>query len=75
MKKNYLWTAVKAALLIPAASLTLSAANAQTAPTPVTDDNIEVIEVRGLISSLKRSFSDKKRSAYSFRRYFSGRCR
>ena len=60
MKKNYLWTAVKAALLIPAASLTLSAANAQTAPTPVTDDNIEVIEVRGLISSLKRSFSDKK---------------
>jgi iron complex outermembrane receptor protein len=60
MKKNYLWTAVKAALIIPAASLTISAANAQTAPTPFADDSIEVIEVRGLISSLKRSFSDKK---------------
>tara|TARA_B110000503_G_scaffold130034_1_gene202949 strand:- start:1193 stop:3958 length:2766 start_codon:yes stop_codon:yes gene_type:complete len=58
MKKNYLWTAVKAALIIPTASLTLSAANAQTAP--AADDSIEVIEVRGLISSLKRSFSDKK---------------
>jgi len=58
MKKSYLWTAVKAALIIPAASLTLFAANAQTAP--ATDDSIEVIEVRGLISSLKRSFSDKK---------------
>jgi iron complex outermembrane receptor protein len=58
MKKNYLWTAVKAALIIPTASLTISAANAQTAP--AADDNIEVIEVRGLISSLKRSFSDKK---------------
>jgi len=58
MKKSYLWTAVKAALIIPAASLTLSAANAQTAP--AADDSIEVIEVRGLISSLKRSFSDKK---------------
>ena len=60
MRKNYLWTAVKAALIIPTASLTLSAANAQTAP--AADDNIEVIEVRGLISSLKRSFSDKKES-------------
>jgi iron complex outermembrane receptor protein len=58
MKKNYIWTAVKAALIIPTASLTLSAANAQTAP--AADDSIEVIEVRGLISSLKRSFSDKK---------------
>ena len=58
MKKNYLWTAVKAALIVPAASLTLSAANAQTAP--AADENMEVIEVRGLISSLKRSFSDKK---------------
>lgn len=59
MKKNYLWTAVKAALIIPTASLTLSAAHAQTAPA-ADDNNIEVIEVRGLISSLKRSFSDKK---------------
>ncbi|MFT5838294.1 MAG: TonB-dependent receptor [Paraglaciecola sp.] len=58
MKKNYLWTAVKAALLVPTVGMTISAANAQTAP--VADDNIEVIEVRGLISSLKRSFSDKK---------------
>jgi TonB-dependent receptor len=58
MKKNYLWTAVKAALIIPTASMTISAANAQTAP--AADDSIEVIQVRGLISSLKRSFSDKK---------------
>jgi iron complex outermembrane receptor protein len=58
MKKSYLWTAVKAALIIPTVSLTLSAANAQT--TPAADENMEVIEVRGLISSLKRSFSNKK---------------
>ena len=60
MKKNYIWTAVKTALIIPTASLSISAANAQTAP--AADDNVEVIEVRGLISSLKRSFSDKKES-------------
>jgi outer membrane cobalamin receptor len=57
MKKNYLWTAVKAALIIPAASLSMSSAFAQEG---TADENIEVIEVRGLISSLKRSFSDKK---------------
>lgn len=57
MKKNYLWTAVKAALVIPTASLAMSTAFAQEA---AVDDNVEVIEVRGLISSLKRSFSDKK---------------
>lgn len=60
MRKKYLWTAVKAALIIPTASLTLSAANAQTSP--AVDDSVEVIEVRGLISSLKRSFADKKDS-------------
>lgn len=57
MKRNYLWTAVKAALLIPTASLTMTSAYAQQAPAA---DDVEVIEVRGLISSLKRSFSDKK---------------
>jgi TonB-dependent receptor len=57
MKKNYLWTAVKAALIIPTASLSISTAFAQEA---TADNETEVIEVRGLISSLKRSFSDKK---------------
>jgi TonB-dependent receptor len=57
MKKNYLWTAVKAALIIPTASLSMSSAIAQDA---TASDETEVIEVRGLISSLKRSFSDKK---------------
>jgi len=33
---------------------------AQEAPAATGDDNFEVIEVRGLISSLKRAFSDKK---------------
>jgi hypothetical protein len=56
MKKNYLWTAVKAALIIPTASMTLSAAHAQTAP--AADDNMEVIQVRGIGSSLKRAMSD-----------------
>jgi iron complex outermembrane recepter protein len=57
MKRNYLWTAVKAALLIPTASLTMTSVYAQQAPAA---DDVEVIEVSGLISSLKRSFSDKK---------------
>ena len=60
MRKNYLWTAVKAALIIPTASITISAANAQTAP--VADDSIEVIQVRGIVSSLKRAMSNKKES-------------
>jgi iron complex outermembrane receptor protein len=57
MKRNYLWTAVKAALIIPTASLTMTSAFAQQTPA---GNDLEVIEVRGLISSLKRSFSDKK---------------
>jgi iron complex outermembrane receptor protein len=60
MRKNYLWTAVKAALLVPSVGMTISAANAQTAP--AADDNMEVIEVRGIVSSLKRAMSDKKES-------------
>ena len=40
MKKNYLWTAVKAALLVPTVGMTITAANAQTAP--AADDNVEV---------------------------------
>lgn len=58
MKKSYLWTAVKAALILPSASLSLSAAYAQE---PV-DDDVEIIEVRGIVSSLKRAMSDKKES-------------
>ena len=60
MKKNYLWTAVKAALLVPTVGMTISAASAQTAP--AADDNVEVIEVRGIVSSLRRAMSDKKES-------------
>jgi iron complex outermembrane receptor protein len=60
MKKNYLWTAVKAALLVPTVGMTISAASAQTAP--AADDNVEIIEVRGIVSSLRRAMSDKKES-------------
>lgn len=57
MKKSYLWTAVKAALLVPSvAGFSMQAAAQQVTP----DSELEVIEVRGLISSLKRSFADKK---------------
>lgn len=42
-----------------ATALYSGATLAQETPEPVADD-VEVIEVRGLISSLKRSFSDKK---------------
>ncbi|MFT4941883.1 MAG: iron complex outermembrane receptor protein [Paraglaciecola sp.] len=57
MKKSYLWTAVKAALLVPSvAGFSMQAAAQQATP----DSELEVIEVRGLISSLKRSFADKK---------------
>ena len=58
MKKNYLWTAVKAALLVPAAGLSMQAV----AQDAAADDNTEVIEVRGIVSSLKRAMSDKKES-------------
>jgi iron complex outermembrane recepter protein len=43
-----------------ASVLTGGQAYAQEAPAATGDDNFEVIEVRGLISSLKRAFSDKK---------------
>jgi TonB-dependent receptor len=57
MKKSYLWTAVKAALLLPAAAgLSMQTIAQESAA----DEEMEVIQVRGLISSLKRSFSDKK---------------
>lgn len=58
MKRSYLNTAVKAALLAPAVGLVAPAAMAQES-----DDNVEVIEVRGIVSSLKRAMSDKKESA------------
>jgi TonB-dependent receptor len=57
MKKSYLWTAVKAALLLPTVAGLSMQAHAQEA---AVDNDMEVIQVRGLISSLKRSFSDKK---------------
>ncbi len=59
MKRSYLGTAIKAALLIPGA-MTLAALPLMAQESVENEDNIEVIEVRGLISSLKRSFSDKK---------------
>lgn len=59
MKRSYLRSAIQAALLIPTTTLVTLPAVAQTADE---DPNFEVIEVRGLVSSLKRSFSDKKES-------------
>lgn len=57
MKKSYLWTAVKAALIIPTvAGLSMQATAQQAAD----DSNLEVIQVRGIVSSLKRAMSDKK---------------
>lgn len=55
MKRNYLSAAVKAAILLPASTLLAPIATAQEA-----DNDVEVIEVRGLVSSLKRAMSDKK---------------
>lgn len=56
MRRSYLGSAVKAALLIPttAGLLALPAAAQEAA------DDIEVIQVTGLVSSLKRAMSDKK---------------
>jgi TonB-dependent receptor len=59
MKKNYLWTAVKAALILPAATLSMSSVVAQEA---TATDEIEVIQVRGIVSSLKRAMLNKKES-------------
>jgi iron complex outermembrane receptor protein len=61
MKRSYLGTAIKAALLIPSA-ITLATLPVMAQESDTDQDNVEVIEVRGLISSLKRSFSDKKES-------------
>ena len=66
MKKNYLWTAVKAALILPAATLSMSSAVAQEA---TATDEIEVIQVRGIVSSLKRAMLNKKEIADCIRRY------
>lgn len=55
MKLSYLNTAVKAALFVPAVGLMAPTAIAQEA-----DDDVETIEVRGIVSSLKRAMSDKK---------------
>ena len=58
MKRSYLRTAVKAALLLPAAAgLAAMPALAQQAPA---DDDVEVIQVRGLLGSMARSLEDKK---------------
>jgi iron complex outermembrane receptor protein len=57
MKQFYLWAVGKAALLIPAvAGLSMQTIAQKVAA----DDDMEVIQVRGLISSIKRSFLDKK---------------
>tara|TARA_R110000772_G_scaffold118590_6_gene224262 strand:- start:2897 stop:5791 length:2895 start_codon:yes stop_codon:yes gene_type:complete len=59
MKKSYLWSAVKAALIVPTvAGLSMQAAAQQTPA----DNDLEVIQVRGIVSSLKRAMSDKKES-------------
>jgi iron complex outermembrane receptor protein len=57
MKRSYLRSAIKAALFIPTAMVVASPTMAQETNT---NQNVEVIEVSGLVSSLKRSFSDKK---------------
>ncbi|MFT5711790.1 MAG: iron complex outermembrane receptor protein [Glaciecola sp.] len=59
MKRSYLRSAIRAALLIPG-TMTLAALPVMAQDSAVNEDAIEVIEVRGLISSLKKSFSDKK---------------
>jgi TonB-dependent receptor len=57
MKKSYLWSAVKTALLVPTVAGLSMQATAQEASD---DSNLEVIQVRGIVSSLKRAMSDKK---------------
>ncbi|TRY31946.1 TonB-dependent receptor [Aliiglaciecola sp. M165] len=57
MKRSYLRTAIKAALLVPTtATLVSLPAIAQDASA----DDVEVIQVTGIVSSLKRAMSDKK---------------
>jgi iron complex outermembrane receptor protein len=63
MKQSYLRAAVKAALLIPAvAGLSMKTIAQTIAQEVAADDDMEVIQVRGLISSVKRSFLDKKKA-------------
>jgi iron complex outermembrane receptor protein len=60
MKRSYLRSAIKAALLVPTtASLITIPALAQDS----SDDGVEVIQVTGIVSSLKRAMADKKESA------------
>lgn len=57
MKRSYLQTAIKAALLVPTtAALVSMPTMAQDAST----DDVEVIQVTGIVSSLKRAMSNKK---------------
>lgn len=59
MKRSYLRSAIKAALLVPTtASLITLPALAQDS-----SDGVEVIQVTGIVSSLKRAMADKKESA------------
>lgn len=59
MKRSYLRSAIKAALLVPTtASLISMPAIAQDS----SDNNVEVIQVTGIVSSLKRAMADKKQS-------------
>ena len=50
MKKNYLWTAVKAALILPAATLSMSSVIAQEVSA---NDDVEVIEVQRYCEQFK----------------------
>lgn len=56
MKRSYLRTAIKTALLIPTAATMVAFPLAA----QESDDDVEVIQVTGLVSSLKRAMSDKK---------------
>lgn len=58
MKRSYLRNAIRAALIAPVSAtlVTLPALAQETE----TGDNVEVIQVSGIVSSLKRSMSDKK---------------
>lgn len=58
MKRSYLRAAIKAALLVPTtASMVSMPALVQA---PASGDDVEVIQVTGIVSSLKRTMSDKK---------------
>ena len=59
MRRNYLRTAVRLALLAPASLLAYSAAAQEAADTAAADD-VEVISVTGIRGSMARSMEDKK---------------